>query len=279
MTMKLSTILFSALLPIAVRAGVPVELPLPEVPDSLRNPADRADFVIEHFYDALDFSSPEALDTASVEQNFVNFVSLFPHASSTDVIDKAASVLLRRSTPESRALFMSTAEKYLYDIESPMTNDEFYLPFVRVVASDNPIYEYQLGQCELNRPGTMAADFPIVDINGAKSTLLKSLGKNRTLLVFYDPDCDLCHEVMSRIAAKPDVVSGDVKVIAVSLSDDEDAWHSDAANLSRQWLISIPDEDFDVESVYSVRGYPTILMLDSKGTVIAKNVKILTDSI
>lgn len=272
--MKLNTILLSALFPIALQAGVPVELPLPHVPDSLRDPSQRADYVIEHFYDALDFSLPDALDTASVEQNFVNFVSLFPHASSAEVIDKAAAELLRRATPEGKNLLMSTAEKYLYDMESPMTNDEFYMPFLRAVASSNPLYGYQLQQCGMNRPGTQAADFNIVALDGSESSLLKSLGDGSTLLIFYDPDCDQCHEIMARVAKKPDVQSGKVKVIAVALSDDDAMWRSDADNLPVQWLISRPGKDVDIESLYSIRGFPTVLMLDSKGTVIAKNVKI-----
>lgn len=53
------------------------ELPLPSVPSGITTTEDRAAFVARHFWDALDFrSDPLAVDTAFMEQNFANFISV-----------------------------------------------------------------------------------------------------------------------------------------------------------------------------------------------------------
>ncbi len=272
--MKLTAIISALLFPLVVSAASPVELPLPVVPDSLQQPAERADYIISHFYDSLDFNSPESCDTASVEQNLVNFVSLFPHASSPEVIERAVGKLISGAPADQRELILEAAEKYLYDSESPMINDEYYIPFAKAAAPDSPLHEYQLAQCMLNRPGTKAADFAITLLDGSSSTLSGSLGADLTLLVFYDPDCDTCHEVMARLSAKPDVVSGAVKVVAIALGDDVAQWRSDASGLPQQWAIARPSDGVEVDEIYSVRSFPTILMLQGNGTVVAKNVRI-----
>lgn len=272
--MKFIAIVSSLLLPFLASAAIPVELPLPVVPDSLREPSQRADYVISHFYDALDFNSPESRDTASVEQNLVNFISLFPHASSPEVIERSVADLIGRAPSDQRELILVSAEKYLYDTESPMVNDEYYIPFAKAAAPSSPLHEYQLAQCMLNRPGTTAADFALTLIDGSQSTLSGALGSDRTLLIFYDPDCDTCHEVMAKVSVKSDVVSGAVKVVAVAIGDDAGQWRSDAAGLPQQWVIARPADDVEVDEIYSIRGFPTILMLDGRGTVVAKNVAI-----
>lgn len=61
--------------------GSPRELPLPEVPALLTAPEERAAYVLEHFWDGMDFRDTlRSRDRLFMEQCFVNFLSLFPHA-------------------------------------------------------------------------------------------------------------------------------------------------------------------------------------------------------
>ena len=67
--------------PPASAAASSYELPLPAIPSSLRTPHQRASYLIEHFWDGMDFSRTHlSRDSALIEQNFVNYLSLFPHA-------------------------------------------------------------------------------------------------------------------------------------------------------------------------------------------------------
>ena len=56
-------------------------LSLPDVPPSLTAPEERAAYIIAHFWDGMDFGDTlRCRDRAFMEQNFVNYLSLFPHA-------------------------------------------------------------------------------------------------------------------------------------------------------------------------------------------------------
>ncbi len=58
------------------------ELPLPTVPDSLTVPMQRADYILEHFWDAMDWSDTVlSRDTTFMEQHISNYISVVPHSS------------------------------------------------------------------------------------------------------------------------------------------------------------------------------------------------------
>ena len=63
------------------KTPMPVELPLPAIPDSLTVPERRAAYVAMHFWDAMDWKDhARSLDTAFVEQNFANYLTVLPLA-------------------------------------------------------------------------------------------------------------------------------------------------------------------------------------------------------
>ena len=102
------------------------ELPLPDVPATLREPAERAAFIIGHFWDAMDFGDTlRSRDAAFMEQNFSNFISVFPYAAA-EAQRAAVGSLLRRAEADSDAyvLLADIAEKYLYEPNSPMLAED-----------------------------------------------------------------------------------------------------------------------------------------------------------
>ena len=101
----------------------PFTLPLPAVPAVITEPRDRADYIMEHFFDEMPFADRRlSLDTATVEQNMANFLSLTAEGSA-EGLGKAASALADRwgeAGPEVTALWTATVEKYMYYPDSPM---------------------------------------------------------------------------------------------------------------------------------------------------------------
>ena len=92
----------------------PFTLPLPAVPAVITAPHDRADYIMEHFFDEMPFADRRlSLDTAVVEQNMANFLSLTAEGT-TEGLRKAASALADRwgeAGPEVTALWTATVEK------------------------------------------------------------------------------------------------------------------------------------------------------------------------
>src|SRR5699024_5958564 len=129
-------------------------------------------YVLEHFWDGMDFRyTLRSRDRLFMEQCFVNFLSLFPHALPQS-LPSPVGRLLQRAAVDSVAfrLVNSLAEHYLDDPNSPMRNEEHYILFLEALLSLPGLPEaerirpaYRLETTRKNRPGTIAADFAYTD--------------------------------------------------------------------------------------------------------------------
>lgn len=112
------------------------DLPLPSLPASLTDPEERADYLAAHFWDALDFSDTiRSLDTAFIEQNFANYSTVLALASGRDTAVGNLLGRIRAASPAAYGLFVYVAEKYLYEPDSPVFDEQSYLPFARYAVS------------------------------------------------------------------------------------------------------------------------------------------------
>ena len=110
---------------------VVLTLVLPSIPSTISEPEDKAGFIAIHFWDNLDFSDEEKVsDVRFMEQNFVDYLSIFPAVMAADR-QAAFDVLMSRSAvnPSARAMIVSFGEKYLNHQDSPMKNSEYYTDF------------------------------------------------------------------------------------------------------------------------------------------------------
>lgn len=264
------------------------ELALPAVPDSLRTPAERADYILLHFWDAMDWSDTTAVNDARwMEQTFVNFASLIPYASSPAALEEAFGRLFdaAKYNTDAYKLILNLADRYLYEPESPMFDEEAYITVLDAVLADNCIdetllsrYEYQLDEAKKNRRGTLAADFPLTMLSGGSSTLRELISEaDETLVMFYDAECDHCIEVIDMLgssqALKARVESGELRVVAVYFEGDE-SMLPEVRRLIPGWWVSAytPGNPVEEQELYSIRRLPTLYLVGSDGIVKAKDV-------
>lgn len=264
------------------------ELALPAVPDSLRTPAERADYILLHFWDAMDWSDTTAVNDARwMEQTFVNFASLIPYASSPAALEEAFGRLFdaAKYNTDAYKLILNLADRYFYEPESPMFDEEAYITVLDAVLADNCIdetllsrYEYQLDEAKKNRRGTLAADFPLTMLSGGSSTLRELIsGADETLVMFYDAECDHCIEVIDMLgssqALKARVESGELRVVAVYFEGDE-SMLPEVRRLIPGWWVSAytPGNPVEEQELYSIRRLPTLYLVGSDGIVKAKDV-------
>ena len=255
------------------------ELPMPDVPDSLQSVEERAAYVVAHYWDAMDFTDRAlSLDTAFIEQNFANFAAILP-MSPPDEADRAVAALVSRAgaDPKAFSLIASTAEKYLDDPNSPMRDEETYIHFLRHI-SEAPFLSdverirprHRLADALKNRPGSQAADFGFVDRSGSSTTLMRELAPNPlNLLIFYDPDCSQCKEIMGRLSAL--ALPQEVGIIAVDVEDDHDAWQRTKDSLPARWQVGFATTPVLYDGLYVLAASPTLYLLDSTGKVILKD--------
>lgn len=258
------------------------ELPVPIIPDSLITPDERAAYIVCHYWDAMDFTNPVmAGDSVLVEQSFSNFIALLPYADPNNR-QQAVSTLLDRAangTTDAYDLIMSTAEHYLWDPESPYCSEELYLPFVDYALTRNKediVYAYRRDVIIKNRPGSLAPDFKVRGRNGDNIRLHGHDSGTATLLMFYEPDCDRCHAAIEAMATDPGlnkaIAAGTLRLLAVYIGDNTDAWTKHAYTLPQTWQVAIDSQSvIDNDELYTVRATPSFYLIDPSDTVILKD--------
>ena len=233
--------------------------PYPSVPDTLRTPETRAMYVMEHYWDRFDFADTTLVNRPEItEQGFANFLDLLPRvkpATAATGLTALATHLYNikadeKTAEQMRNYFEEIADKYLGDSESPLHNDLLYAQYIDAMTAnkcasmaDRTRGEYMARNLRKNLPGSVAADFQYTDRNGATHSM-HSFNATFTLLYFYDPDCENCHEVSAWL--KQQTIPADIKVLKMIA-------------------------DNHISYMYSLKNMPTIFLLDKENKVILKD--------
>lgn len=231
---------------------------VPESPAVLTSPEQKAEFVATHYWDNFDFADTTLISRADItEQAFADFANLLPHLPQP-LIEKGVAAMMKGAEADSAmyAHFMELAEKYLYDPNSPMRNENIYIEVLRHIVATaklDEIYKvrprYQLELAMKNRVGDKAADFTYTTENEGKATLYGMTADPLLLLFFFRPDCPTCKEVKEYVANKG--IDKRVKILFVN-----------------------PDIDTDLDTIYDLRASPTLYLLDKDKKVILKDAPI-----
>lgn len=262
----------------------PEELPLPQMPATLRTPLDRAAWLVCHFWDAMDFCDTlRSHNRDFMEQSFANFVSLFPHAPEESHAPAVAALMrAAESEPGAYAVLTEIAEKYLYEPNSPMYCEEYFILFLEEMMRTPVLDEvakirprYLLEAARKNRPGMQAADFGYVARDGRRLRLTTTPGE-RLLLLFYDPDCDHCKEIIRALdgdrAFCEAVDRGLLTVLALYADGDRAAWERTKGELPADWIVGFDTGEIRDGDLYVMGAMPTLYLLDGRRRVLLKDV-------
>lgn len=283
---RLRSILLSALpallLSFTLHGQERPSLPLPAVPDSIRVPQERADFILANFWNSLDFGNdPLAADKSFLEQSFADFLSLFPHASRAGIEKGCAALTARASADPARmADIAELAEIYLLSADSPMFNEHYYELFAENMLASPDVSpelrmrpEFLLEDVRKNAVGSKAADFSYITPDGQETSLYETPVKGKMLLVFYDPECEDCARFMSRNKSVfGDLVEqGELTVLCIYSGDDEELWRSHLDKIPEGWLAGFDRGVIDEKELYNLPSMPTLFTLAPDFTVTGKN--------
>ncbi len=259
------------------------DFPLPEVPDSLRDPRQRAEYVIDRYWDAMDWRDTVLTrDDRFMEQCAADFYAVAQHTDSVTASAAVKKMLDGASAdPEAYRRIAEISQAYLFEPESPVADDELFLAVADRLMADRRLGEADMLRLAdahraavLNRVGRRASDFEFVGRDGLRSSLYDAVKTNsRTIVMFYDPDCHDCMDFERHLA---DAGLKDTGVIMISPYGEQDGlWARHAATMPAEWIVGLPvDEEFEDEEIYDLRAIPTVLLLDREATVIAKNLTL-----
>jgi hypothetical protein len=251
------------------------------IPAVLTNPDERAEYLVKHYWDNFNFSDTAYIQTEVTEQAFVDYIDIMPYTSSSVVSASIKSMLKKAEEEEKMFLYFTDLyEKYLYDPNSPMRNDEFYIPVLESIL-ESPIVEektrpaYLLELAKRNRTGEKATDFTYTLADGKKATLY-SIRSDYTLLFFYNPDCHNCQEVSGQLRNSPFVqhllTNKTLTVLAIYPDEDLEAWKNYLLHVPKEWINSYDaTAHLKNEEIYDLKAIPTLYLLDKEKVVRLKD--------
>ncbi len=238
----------------------------------MMDPEQKSDYIRAHFWDKFDFSENGYLATADsteVLSIFQQYAALLA-GNPLDTVSTAAMMQKASANRPALEYFSKMAQKFLHDPNSPLRNDEAYIPVLRARLGSSLLSDeekmkddYTLKLICLNRLGHKANDFLFVTERLDEAQLLKSMeetaesqnetilaaaGKSITpgissqkkmskidtdfiLIFFNNPGCPMCRTI------KEDLMSSDLLSMMI-------------ADKTLTILALYPDENLDAWRAY-----------------------------
>lgn len=265
-------------------------VPFPRIPSFIDSENAAMEYLLLHYWDETDFSDPRWPDyPESMEEAFSRFTAISNMYPDLDVSREAMrhmmDIIEKKATPENYDLVTGLADKYLYDPNSPLRNEELYITVLQSIIA-NPSLEdiYKIAPRERlrmalkNRAGTKATDFSYTASDGAQGRLY-SLDAEYVLLFFYNLGCPACREVREGVTAVLNeeplaslMEEGRLKVLAVYPDADMSQWDAYAGDIPSEWINAYdPDQTINRGELYDLKAIPSLYLLDKDKIVLLKD--------
>ena len=257
---------------------------LPAIAPAALAPEERVEWLRWHYWDNFDFADTTFLaraDTLQLFEAYARYVQLLFSAPT----DGAPMDSLMRRAAVSRPMldyFAMLADRVLGDPNSPLRNDEFYIPVLRAQLS-SPWYdeyerlapEYRLSLASQNRIGEPANDFRYTLASGATGTLY-GLRAEYVLLFINNPGCPMCREIREAISASPMLTEliehGRLRVLALYPDENLDEWRAYREQIPASWINAYDDGCVLREKgLYDLSAIPSLYLLDAQKRVLVKD--------
>jgi hypothetical protein len=235
-----------------------------------------------HVHDNVDFEDMSlVMDDEFMEQGFVDYLSILQIVD-IQTAEKSVETMMKRAE-KSKAAYLrlvNIAEKYLFEPNSPMVNDEMYIIFLNQELKTTVLnkvekarFEYQHKALMKNRVGSVATDFIYMDRDG-KTGSLHEFKAEETLLIFYDPDCDNCAEIIEKLRYNRElnakISNGKLRVLAIYAEEDVDLWKKELSKIPTNWSVGRAVSKVKALGLYVLRAMPAIYLLDKDKKVVKK---------
>ena len=174
-------------------------------------------------------------------------------------------------------------DDYLYNPNSPYYNETLYGMYLETLLNVLPqtdamrsSYQFRLELLRRNNVGDKAMDFTYYLPDGTHRTLAATPVKNnRLLLVFYDPECESCHEVLQQMvsdkALAETIQAGKMSVLAVYTEGNDEAWRKSLPDMHQDWTVGTDREAVKTGALYDLKAMPSLYLLDGQKRVILKD--------
>ncbi len=260
---------------------------LPDIPPMYSTPEARREFLLLHYWDHFNFNDTLLINRADItEQAFADFIFLFSGAE-PEIVRKGVYKMLEEAAGSDRmyTYFLELSDKYLYDPNSPMKDEEAYLMVLEYFfahtdadGAETSKLRFRREMLYKNRPGTPAADIEIRLASGTTIRLYQ-IKSELTVLFFKNPGCQACkdihHVLVNSLVIKKAEAEGKLKIVAVYPDEDLEEWKRELPAVPDHWINGY-DEELIItrDNVYDLKAIPSLYLLDRDKKVILRDVSV-----
>ena len=291
MTSKIHKLLLSAMLTLSsatfvMKAQSVIEIePLfeyPTAPEELPTLEAKSDYLVEHFWDQMDFKSKTTVDQNALNDAFRVF-SIPLRWASRDKAVAATDKLLQTisKNPILMLQFTKAAEENIYGPRAEVWVDEVYLKFLNTLVKNKKIpaqrkkkYEDQLSVLSKTVVGCVAPEFSFENVNGDNVTYFPMA--TPTIIIFGNPkdaDWRLSRLRMEANASLSEAIDkGKINILFI-IPDKMDDWKQEVVGYSPKWTVGCGN---NLKAVYDMRIAPSVYTIGADGKILLKNTPLQT---
>lgn len=249
----------------------------PMAPDDLPDIRSRGNWIMENFWNPLDFGQT-SVGQQQLNHAFYVWTAALRWADA-EVVESSIDNLLKRlqGNPTLLYQFTKAAEANLYMDKAEMWVDGVYLRFIDALLANKKIdklrktrYQAQRRQLVSSMTGSRMPAFAFVTPDGAKGRL--EVKKPYTIVEFGDPFCTDCMMYKVKLDTSPKLKrmldAGKIDIYYI-VPDGEsvEGWQRQLADLPEGWVRGAGtalDDDYDI------RMTPSVYLLDAQGRILGK---------
>lgn len=257
---------------------------VPALAPAMMSEQEKMAFINEHYWDKFDFSDTlfiAEIDTARM----VTAMAVYAQGYVPDsLIRESMSRLMAKASTSKRMFeyFLMLTEEVLHDPNSPMRDDERYIPVLEAAIASPLLDEYEkmplvydLQIALQNRIGEVANDFRYTLADGRRREM-HNIEAEYLIIFISNPGCAMCGEVREQLLSSPQLNElterGKLKVLVIYPDEDLEAWREHLGDYPQSWINAYDDvRSITKERLYDLRAIPALYLLDSQKRVMAKD--------
>lgn len=257
---------------------------IPALAPASLSPEERVLYLNGHYWDRFDFADTLFIAEADTAR-MLTAMAVYVRDCVPDSLASASMSRLMAKASSSKKMFcyfMMLAERVLHDPNSPLRDDEMYIPVLEAAVGGGMLdeyerlpYEYDLEMARQNRVGREANDF-VYTLASGRAGRMHDIAADYLLIFISNPGCPMCRDVSGQLSASPLLNElaerGKLKVLVIYPDDDLEAWRSHRDDYPSSW-INAYDGGMVItrDRLYDLKAIPALYLLDASKRVMAKD--------
>lgn len=253
-----------------------------QAPEELGSLQEKSDYLVEHFWDNMDFKKKDAVDQTALNHAFKVYSTPLRFSDknkASAAVDKLIANLSKN--PLLLLQFTKAAEENIYGPRADAWIDEVYVKFLQALIKNKKIqparkdkYVKQLAMLQNSTLGAKAPRFNFKDINGTEATYFPMA--TPTILIFGNPkdsDWRISRLRMETNTALTQAVDkGKINVLFI-VPDEIEGWQDEVENYPKGWTVGCGEKLDEVLDIRAASGlyFASVWFVGSDGNIVSKN--------